>query len=86
MVVNVQRYPFDIPVNNSILVEIGRARHDLGELKVIKDRNAGISEETANGLTNRKRFTSGLALVYSILHPLRDDSEIPGVRGEGNPQ
>ena len=62
-------------MNNPELVEIGRTRHDLGELKVIKDRKVGIREETANGLTNRKRFTSGLDLVYSITFPFCIHSE-----------
>ena len=73
--VDLRWYPFDISVNNPKLVEIGRARHDLGELKVIEDREAGIREEKESGLTNRKRFTSGLDLVYSTTFPFCIHSE-----------
>jgi len=62
-------------VNNPELVEIGRARHDLGELKAIKDREAGFRKETGSGLTNRKRFTSGFDLAYSITFPFCIHSE-----------
>ena len=60
---------------NPDLVKVGSAQHDLRELKVIRDGKAGVREETASRLTSRKRFTSGLDLVYSITFPFRIQSE-----------
>jgi hypothetical protein len=62
-------------MNNSELVKVGRTGHDLRELKVIKDRKSGIRRKTASGLTNSRRFASGLDLVYSITFPFRIQSE-----------
>lgn len=81
---NVRQYPFDISVDNPEFVEVDHARHNLGELKIIKDRKVGVSEGIASGLTNRKRFTSGLALVYSITFPFCIHSEtMRKYRGSG---
>ena len=73
---NVEQYPFQISVNNPELVKVGHARHDPSELKVIKDRQSGICEGTTSEPTNRKRFTSGLDLVYSTTFPFRIQSEM----------
>jgi len=67
--------PFEIPVNDPDLVKVGRAGHDPRELKTMRNRKSGIGEGTANGLTNCKRFTSGLDLVYSITFPFCIQSE-----------
>ena len=55
-------------MNNTEVVQVDRAGHNPRELKVVEDK-VEICEETASGLTNCKRFTSGLALVYSITFP-----------------
>jgi hypothetical protein len=62
-------------MNNPERMKVGRTRHDLGELKVIRDRKSGIYQETTKGLTNSKRFASGFDLVYSIMFPFRIQSE-----------
>lgn len=62
-------------MDNSEVVEVGRAGHDLVELKVIEDM-IRIHEETASGLTSRKRFALGLALAYSITFPFCIQSEM----------
>ena len=62
-------------MNNPELMKICRTGHDFRELKVIKDRQSGICEKAASRLTNRKRFTSGLDLVYSITFPFCIQSE-----------
>ena len=67
-VVNDRWYPFEIPVNNPQVVEVGCARHDLRELEAIENK-VGIQEDIVSGLTNCKRFTSGLDLVYPITFP-----------------
>ena len=61
-------------MNNPEIVKVGRAGHDLRELQVVKNRD-GIRKDIVSGLTNRKRFTSGLALVYSITFPFCIQSE-----------
>jgi hypothetical protein len=62
-------------MNNPELVKVGRTGHDLGELRAIKDRKSEVCKEVTSGLTNCKRFTSGLDLVYSITFPFRIQSE-----------
>ena len=61
-------------MNNPEIVQVGRAGHYFRELKVIDDE-IGIREKTTSGLTNCKRFASGLALVYSITSPFCIQSE-----------
>ena len=56
-------------MDNPEVMEVGRTGHDPAELEVIEDRKVGVRKETASGLTNCKRFTSGLDLVYSITFP-----------------
>ena len=55
-------------MNDPEIVKVSCARHDLRELKVIKNK-VGTREEIASGLTNRKRFAFGLVLVYLITSP-----------------
>lgn len=62
-------------MNNSCLMKVGRTRHDVGELKVIKDHKSEIRRESASVLTNSKRFASGLDLVYSTTFPFFIQSE-----------
>ena len=71
----VQRYPFKISVNNSELVKVYHPGNDPSELESIKHRKRGIRGETVSGLTNSRRFASGLDLVYSITFPLCIHSE-----------
>ena len=61
-------------MNNPEVVDVGHARHDFKELKIIKGK-VGMCEETASGLTSRKRFASGLVLAYSITFPFCIQSE-----------
>lgn len=56
-------------MNNSEVVKVGHAAHDLRELRVIEDLKSDLREETANELTNRGRFAFGLDLVYSMMFP-----------------
>ena len=63
------RYPFEVPMDNPEVVEVGCTRHDPRELEIIKDRKVGIHKKIVSGLTNCKRFTSGLDLVYPITFP-----------------
>ena len=63
-------------MNNPKVVDVGHAGHDLRELYVIEERKVVIREEAASGLTNHKRLTSGLDLVYSIMFPFRIQSEV----------
>ena len=65
LVVSDPLYAFEISVNKPGAVEVGHAKHDLRELKVIKDRKVEISEETASGPTSSERFTFGLDPVRS---------------------
>ena len=58
-------------MNDPKLVKVGRTGHDPGELGAINDYKTGNREETGSGLTNFKRFTSGLDLVYSMTFPFR---------------
>ena len=67
--------PLEIAMNDSELMKVGRARHDPRELKTVMGRKSGTGEELASGLTNCKRFTSGLDLVYSITFPFRIQSD-----------
>ena len=62
-------------MNNPEVVEVGRAGHDPRELKVVNNRKVGACEEIASRFTNRKRFTSGLDLVYCITSPFSTQSE-----------
>ena len=75
LVEDIQRYPFEIPMNDSRLVKVGHTGHDLGELKVIEDRKNRIRGGTASGLTNNRRFARGLDLVYSTRFPFFIHSE-----------
>ena len=61
-------------MNNPKLVKVGCPGHDPGKLRAIKDYKTG-SCDAGNGLTNCKRFASGLDLVYSITFPFRIQSE-----------
>ena len=74
-VTGVRLYPFEIPMNDPEFVEVGCTGHDLGELKVVRDRKNGCRGETASRRTNCKRFTSGLDLAYSITFPFCIQSE-----------
>lgn len=62
-------------MNNPKLVKVCHTGHDLSELKVVKNRKSRICGKTASRLTNSKRFTSGLDLVYSITFPFCIQSE-----------
>jgi hypothetical protein len=62
-------------MNNPECMKVGRTRHDLRELRVVRDRKSGIRRETTKGLTNNRRFASGFDLVYSITFPFRIQSE-----------
>ena len=57
-------------------MDVGRAGRNFGELYIIERCKVGTRKETASGLTNRKRFTSGLDLVYSITLPYCIQSEM----------
>ena len=50
-------------------VEIGHSRHDLGELEAFDEQDKN-EEARARIFTKRKRFSSGLELVYRIMFPL----------------
>jgi len=67
--------PFKISVDDPELVKVGRAGHDPRKLTTTNNRKSGFGEGTARRLTNCKRFTSGLDLVYSITFPLHIQSE-----------
>ena len=67
--------PFEIPMNDPELVKICCAGHDSRKLTDMRHRKSGIGKETADRITNCKRFTSGLDLVYSIRFPFRIQSE-----------
>ena len=56
-------------MNDAELVKVGHTRHDLRELDVFL-LTAGNRGETESGLTNRKRFSSGLDFAYCITFPL----------------
>ena len=62
-------------MNNPEIVKVGRARHDLRQLEVLKNE-VGTREGIASGLTNRKRFAFGLVLVYLITSPFCIQSEM----------
>ena len=62
-------------MNNPEIVKVGRARHDLRKLEVLKNK-VGTREGIASGLTNRKRFAFGLVLVYLITSPFCIQSEM----------
>ena len=72
---NVQLYPFEISMNNPECMKVGHTGHDLRELRVVRDRKSGIHREATRGLTNSRRFASGLDLVYSVTFPFCIQSE-----------
>ena len=57
-------------MNNPAFVEVDHARYNSAQLRVaVRNAKSGIRRETANGLTNSKRFISGLHLAYSTTFP-----------------
>ena len=64
----VQAYPFEVSVNNPEAVKVAHTGHDPKQLRTTENTEDEIME-TANELTNCKRFASGLDLVYSITFP-----------------
>ena len=63
-------------MNNPEVVEVGCAGHDFKELEVIEDCEVENREQTASGLTNRKRFAAGLDLAYPITFPFCIQSQM----------
>ena len=82
--------PFKVPMNDPELVKVSCAGHDPGELTVMKDHKNGYRREISE-LAHQSQtvyFGVGLGVLHHvpISHPVRDDTEAPGIRGEGNPQ
>ena len=67
-------HSFEISVNHLELVKVCHTRRDLRELKVV-DEQERQSRGNGSGLTNRKRFASGLDVAYLITFPLGIHSE-----------
>ena len=72
----VQTYPFEVTVNNPEVVEVIHTRQDSTQLQVmVRNAKNRIRRKIMNGLTNCKRFTSGLDLVYSTTFPFSIQEE-----------
>ena len=75
-------------MNDSEVVEVCRAGHDLRELKVIKDK-AGTYENSKcahQSQTVRLWIGPGVFHHVPVLHPVGDNTEALGICGDGNSQ
>lgn len=75
LVANGRLYLSEIPMRNHKLVKVLHAGYGPRGLRMIKDCKVGVREEIASGLTDCKRFTSGLTLVHPIIFPFSIQSE-----------